>query len=181
LYFQEAKTMEGMVRQHSSRSLQSMTSGQDVSLTYFSHSRPRDPNAALAVQFQESAEAVRLRRLSKQPSASKLEPSMCSQPQFGPARPASHLTSPHLTSPHLTSSLTHSFTVKSFTDTLLDRIQSTPRPSFARPSLASVSSAFRLARKPRRDDAFVDREVRTDAHQVCQCIQYRRVPLSTML
>jgi hypothetical protein len=88
--------MEGMVRQHSSRSLQSMTSGQDVSLTYFSHSRPRDPNAALAVQFQESAEAVRLRRLSKQPSGSKLEPSMC-QPRPSPAR-----TSPHLTLPHLT-------------------------------------------------------------------------------
>lgn len=66
-----------MTRQHSQRSLHSMTSGNEATLTYFSHSRPRDPNAALAVQFQESAEAVRLRRLTKQPTGSKLEPSMC--------------------------------------------------------------------------------------------------------
>lgn len=54
--------------------------------------------------------------------------------------------------------------MKSFTDGLLEHLRNAPRPS-----MASLGSAIKrpLRKKERRDEAFVDREVKTDAHQVC--------------
>lgn len=70
---QGSHTPAMLPRRHSQHSLHSTTSIPDAAITYFSASRPRDPNVQLAVQFQEAAEAVRSRRAGSRASF-KLEP-----------------------------------------------------------------------------------------------------------